>query len=94
MNILKDRRGYSMTFLTVFFGFVLIPITALGIELGRYFYVRAEIAKAADAVALAAAGGSYRLAASIGLHTQRSHRGTSTHSNSRGSPNCCSPGKS
>ncbi len=33
----------------------MIPIMALGIELGRYFYARAEIAKAADAAALAAA---------------------------------------
>lgn len=55
MKILKDRRGYSMTFWAVFFGFVMIPIMALGIELGRYFYARAEIAKAADAAALAAA---------------------------------------
>jgi Flp pilus assembly protein TadG len=55
MKILKDRRGYSMTFWTVFFGFILIPIMALGIELGRYFYARAEVAKAADAAALAAA---------------------------------------
>lgn len=55
MKILKDRRGYSMTFWTVFFGFIMIPIMALGIELGRYFYARAEIAKAADAAALAAA---------------------------------------
>ncbi len=44
-----------MTFWSVFFGFVLIPILALGIELGRYFYARAEVAKAADAAALAAA---------------------------------------
>ena len=55
MKIIKDRCGYSMTFWTVFFGFILIPIMALGIELGRYFYARAEIAKAADAAALAAA---------------------------------------
>jgi Flp pilus assembly protein TadG len=55
MKILKDQRGYSMTFWAVFFGFVMIPIMALGIELGRYFYARAEIAKAADAAALAAA---------------------------------------
>ena len=55
MKILKDRRGYSMTFWTVFFGFIMIPIMALGIELGRYFYARAEVAKAADAAALAAA---------------------------------------
>lgn len=55
MNLIKDRRAYSLTFWTVFFGFILIPIMALGIELGRYFYARAEIAKAADAAALAAA---------------------------------------
>jgi Flp pilus assembly protein TadG len=55
MNLIRDRRGYSMTFWTIFFGFILIPILALSIELGRYFYARAEIAKAADAAALAAA---------------------------------------
>jgi Flp pilus assembly protein TadG len=55
MNLLKDRRGYSLTFWTIFFGFILIPTMALSIELGRYFYARAEIAKAADAAALAAA---------------------------------------
>ncbi len=55
MNLLKDRHGYSLTFWTIFFGFVLIPILALSIELGRYFYDRAEIAKAADAATLAAA---------------------------------------
>ena len=55
MRILKYRRGYSMTFWAVFFGLLMIPIMALGIELGRYFYARAEIAKAADAAALAAA---------------------------------------
>jgi Flp pilus assembly protein TadG len=33
----------------------LIPILALSIELGRYFYARAEVAKSADAAALAAA---------------------------------------
>jgi Flp pilus assembly protein TadG len=55
LKLLRDRRAYSLTFWTVFFGFILIPIMALGIELGRYYYVRAEIAKAADAAALAAA---------------------------------------
>ena len=52
MNLLKDRRGYSLTFWTIFFGFILIPILALSIDLGRYFYARSEIAKAADAAAL------------------------------------------
>jgi Flp pilus assembly protein TadG len=55
MKILYDRHGYSLTFWTGFFGIILIPIMALSIELGRYFYARAEVAKAADAAALAAA---------------------------------------
>lgn len=44
-----------MTFWAVFFGLVLIPIMALSMELGRYFYAKAEVGKAADAAALAAA---------------------------------------
>ena len=55
LKLLQDKRAYSLTFWTVFFGFILIPIMALSIELGRYYYARAEIAKAADAAALAAA---------------------------------------
>jgi Flp pilus assembly protein TadG len=51
----KDKRTYSITFWTVFFGFILIPRMALGIELGRYFYARAEIAKTVETAALAAA---------------------------------------
>jgi len=43
-----------MTFWAVFIGLVLIPIFALSIELGRYFYAIAEVQKAADAAALAA----------------------------------------
>jgi len=55
LKLLQDKRAYSLTFWTVFFGFISIPIMALGIELGRYYYARAEIDKAADAAALAAA---------------------------------------
>jgi len=51
----RDRRGYTMTFWAVFIGFVLVPTFALAIELGRYFYAISEIAKAADAAAVAAA---------------------------------------
>ena len=36
LMLLQDRRAYSLTFWTVLFGFILIPIMALGIELGRY----------------------------------------------------------
>ena len=37
MNILKDRRGYSMTFWAVFIAFILVPIMALSIEAGALF---------------------------------------------------------
>lgn len=50
----RDHRAYSMTFWAVFIGFVLIPSLALAIELGRYFYAISEVAKVADAAAVAA----------------------------------------
>jgi Flp pilus assembly protein TadG len=53
-RIRRDRRGYTMTFWAVFIGFVLVPTFAMAIELGRYFYAIAEVAKAADAAAVAA----------------------------------------
>lgn len=53
-RLLHDRRGYTMTFWAVFIGFVLVPTFALAIELGRYFYAISEVAKAADAAAVAA----------------------------------------
>lgn len=43
-----------MTFWAVFIGLVMIPALALAIELGRYFYAISEVAKAADAAAVAA----------------------------------------
>ena len=52
--LLRDSKAYSMTFWAVFIGLVLIPALALAIELGRYFYAIAEVAKAADAAAVAA----------------------------------------
>ena len=42
MKLLKDRRGNSKTFWTVFFGFIMISIMTMGIELGRYFYASAD----------------------------------------------------
>ena len=53
-QLLRDRRGYSMTFWAVFIGLVMIPALALAIELGRYFYAISEVQKAADAAAVAA----------------------------------------
>jgi Flp pilus assembly protein TadG len=50
----RDRWGYSLTFWAVFIGLVLIPTLSLAIELGRYFYAISEVAKAADAAAVAA----------------------------------------
>ena len=47
--------GYSMVFWAVFIALVLLPLLALAIEVGRYSYARAELTKAADAAALAAA---------------------------------------
>lgn len=55
MKLTRDNRGYSMTFWAVFIGLVLVPLFGLAIELGRYFYAIAEVQKAADAAAVAAA---------------------------------------
>ena len=44
-----------MVFWAVFIALVLLPLMALAIEVGRYSYANAEVAKAADAAALAAA---------------------------------------
>ena len=51
----RDQRAYTMTFWAVFIGFVMVPTLAMAIELGRYFYAISEVAKAADAAAVAAA---------------------------------------
>ena len=50
----RDQRAYTMIFWAVFIGFVMVPALALSIELGRYFYVISEVAKGADAAAVAA----------------------------------------
>lgn len=47
--------GYSMVFWACFIALVLLPLLALAIEVGRYSFARAEVSKAADAAALAAA---------------------------------------
>ena len=51
----RRMPGYSMVFWAVFIALVLLPMLALAIEVGRYSYARGELAKAADAAALAAA---------------------------------------
>lgn len=50
-----QATGYSMVFWACFIALVLLPLLALAIEVGRYSFARAEVAKAADAAALAAA---------------------------------------
>jgi hypothetical protein len=50
----RDQRAYTMTFWAVFIGLVMVPSLAMAIELGRYFYAISEVAKAADAAAVAA----------------------------------------
>ncbi len=33
MNLIKDQKGYLLTFWMIFFGFIFLPILALSIEL-------------------------------------------------------------
>ncbi len=49
------RRGYSTLFWIGFLTFCVVPLMALALNLGRFFYARAEMYKCADAAALAAA---------------------------------------
>ena len=50
-----SRRGYSTLFWIGFLTFCVVPLMALALNLGRFFYARAEMYKCADAAALAAA---------------------------------------
>jgi Flp pilus assembly protein TadG len=54
-RFLTERRAYSTAFWAIVLGTTLIPIMALAFVVGRYFYAKAEVGKAADAAALAAA---------------------------------------
>lgn len=54
-RMIQDRRAYSMTFWAVFFAFVVIPMMALSMEIGRFWIARSQIAAASDAASLAAA---------------------------------------
>lgn len=53
--LFKNDNAYSMTFWAIFIGTVSVPIIVLAIEISRFYYARAEVAKAADAAALASA---------------------------------------
>ena len=54
LRLLSDRAAYSMTFWAVFIAFVLGPLFAFSVEVGRYARAVSEVQKAADAAALAA----------------------------------------
>jgi Flp pilus assembly protein TadG len=51
----RGRQAYSTLWWIGFLTFCLVPLAAFALGLGRYFYARAEVQKAADAAALAAA---------------------------------------
>jgi len=51
----RDERGYAMAFWAIFLGTVIVPLMVLSWDVGRLFYARGEVQKAADAAALAAA---------------------------------------
>ena len=51
----RNRNAYSTLFWIGFLTFCIVPMLALALNLGRYFYARAEMYKCADAAALAAA---------------------------------------
>lgn len=50
----RNRNAYSTLFWIGFLTFALVPLLALAISVGRWYYARAEVYKAADAAALAA----------------------------------------
>lgn len=52
---LLNEHGYAMAFWAIFLGTVMVPLMVLAWDVGRLFYARGEIQKAADAAALAAA---------------------------------------
>ena len=52
---LPNEHGYAMAFWAIFLGTVMVPLMVLAWDVGRLFYARGEIQKAADAAALAAA---------------------------------------
>ena len=51
----RNRQAYSTLFWIGFLTFCIVPLLALALNLGRFFYARAEMYTCADAAALAAA---------------------------------------
>ena len=54
-TILRDRRGFSVAWWSVFCAFILVPLVVLAMGAGRYAVATAEVQEAADLAALAAA---------------------------------------
>jgi len=52
--MLRDKRGYSITWWTGFVTFLLLPLLSLSIGIGRYAIAAAEVQEAADLASLAA----------------------------------------
>jgi hypothetical protein len=52
--MLRDERGYSITWWAGFVAFLLLPMLWLGVGVGRYAIAAAEVQEAADLAALAA----------------------------------------
>jgi putative Flp pilus-assembly TadE/G-like protein len=53
--MLQNQRAYSTLFWIGFLTFCLIPLMALAVNVGRFFFTRAALYQAADSAALAAA---------------------------------------
>ena len=53
-RVMRDENGYAMSFWAVFLATVMMPLMILTWDVGRLFYARGELQKAADAAALAA----------------------------------------
>lgn len=53
-RLIRSKHGYSLTFWTSFFTFLLIPMLWMAIGIGRYSIAAAEVQEAADLAALAA----------------------------------------
>ena len=51
----RSRSAYSTGWWAIFYTFCLVPMLVLSVGVGRYLYARAEMYKAADGAALAAA---------------------------------------